>query len=395
MKIKIPTINNDPFVLNAEPNGSCVLLGANGSGKTRLSIHLSKQIPQIIQNKNNYVSAIKRYEEEIEQWENKSDKEIKQQFDNYNKQTYTIANRQILNLYQFAEWGLKNGLFNQFENNTVITTNGSFLPHSLSHIQGGTIGCNDLQLKLTIDVDLLKFSENYKTNKNAIKDYKKHKISIAKNRLLDEKKKLGDLGQGFLERTFRISAHRSLNLNTNLSPDRYENLISRFESDSSKFKNNKPVTGLQDDFDILIQTLYSEEADISSKFAQGIRQGNTNQKVPESSLSKLINYWNKIMPHRAIKLNGLKISVKSLQKSEKEDTYDPAEMSDGERNIFYVLGQCLLAPKNSFLIVDEPELHIHKAIMIALWQFIQQQRYDCFFLFVSHDIDFVTSLFWR
>ena len=46
-----------------------------------------------------------------------------------------------------------------------------------------------------------------------------------------------------------------------------------------------------------------------------------------------------------------------------EDLYSASEMSDGERSIFYILGQVLSANENSVLIFDEPELHIHKSIM--------------------------------
>jgi hypothetical protein len=247
---------------------------------------------------------------------------------------------------------------------------------------------------LTVDIDLLKFSEQYRTDEQAISLYRKCKIKPLKTSIQKDNKKLKDLGKGFLEQPFRISAHRALTLNSDLSPIKYEDAKTRFSNDSSKFKDNKPITGIQDDFDALITTLYSEEADIGARFLQDTRKENDVSIPPATSLSKLVSYWNIIMPHRQIELDALKITIKSPNtKEQNNNNYNPSEMSDGERNIFYILGQCLLSPKNSFLIVDEPELHINKSIMVKLWTHIQSQRKDCFFLFISHDIEFVNSIY--
>lgn len=74
-----------------------------------------------------------------------------------------------------------------------------------------------------------------------------------------------------------------------------------------------------------------------------------------------------------------------------EDLYSASEMSDGERFIFYILGQVLSANENSVLIFDEPELHIHKSIMSNLWDKIEKLRPDCAFLVITHDIEFAAT----
>ena len=103
-----------------------------------------------------------------------------------------------------------------------------------------------------------------------------------------------------------------------------------------------------------------------------------------------IIFWNDILPERMLNLKGLQLTV-SNQHSNIDSQYDPSEMSDGERNIFYMLGQCLIASEKSLLIIDEPELHIHKAIMYKFWSYIKEKRKDCCFLFITHDIDFIVS----
>lgn len=66
-------------------------------------------------------------------------------------------------------------------------------------------------------------------------------------------------------------------------------------------------------------------------------------------------------------------------------------MSDGERAIFYYIGEVLSAKKNSLIIIDEPENHLHKSILVRLWNSIETARDDCVFLYVTHNLDFACS----
>ena len=66
-------------------------------------------------------------------------------------------------------------------------------------------------------------------------------------------------------------------------------------------------------------------------------------------------------------------------------------MSDGERAIFYLIGQTLVAAQDSLLIIDEPELHIHRSILAKLWDELEAARQDCAFIFITHDLGFAAS----
>ncbi len=66
-------------------------------------------------------------------------------------------------------------------------------------------------------------------------------------------------------------------------------------------------------------------------------------------------------------------------------------MNDGERAIFYMVGQTLVAAENSLLIFDEPELHVHRSIMGRLWDELEACRQDCAFVFITHDLEFAAS----
>ncbi|MGY6550455.1 MAG: AAA family ATPase [Erythrobacter sp.] len=73
------------------------------------------------------------------------------------------------------------------------------------------------------------------------------------------------------------------------------------------------------------------------------------------------------------------------------DQDSASEMSDGERAIFYLIGQTLLADESTLLIIDEPELHVHRSIMSKLWDELEAARADCAFVFITHDLEFAAS----
>ncbi len=73
------------------------------------------------------------------------------------------------------------------------------------------------------------------------------------------------------------------------------------------------------------------------------------------------------------------------------DQYDASQLSDGERVIFYLIGQVLLTRPNSLIIVDEPELHVNRAILAKLWDDLESARRDCAFIYLTHDIEFAVT----
>ena len=106
-----------------------------------------------------------------------------------------------------------------------------------------------------------------------------------------------------------------------------------------------------------------------------------------STLDDVMVIWNGLIEHRQ-----LDCDENNLLKIKYEDTsYDAHEMSDGERVIIYHTGRVLLAPKNSLIIVDEPEIHLHKTIANKLWDDLEARRKDCTFIYFTHDLDFASS----
>lgn len=67
--------------------------------------------------------------------------------------------------------------------------------------------------------------------------------------------------------------------------------------------------------------------------------------------------------------------------------YSVAELSDGERNALLIAGDVLTAKPGTLLIIDEPERHLHRAIISPLLSQLFAKRRDCAFVIATHDID--------
>lgn len=198
------------------------------------------------------------------------------------------------------------------------------------------------------------------------------------------------------EKAHRISAHRSLSLNPTVAKiseqkarsglrfgyadvQAGQELLFRKDRRWSK----KAETSLLNDFDFLVQALFAEQSNVALQTHNAAHAGNLN-KLELTRFQKLIAIWNRIFPHRTLQVTGDDINAAA----DGQQPYSAAEMSDGERAVFYMLGQVLVAEPKSILIFDEPELHVHRAILGRLWDEIEVARPDCAFLVITHDLEF-------
>lgn len=99
-------------------------------------------------------------------------------------------------------------------------------------------------------------------------------------------------------------------------------------------------------------------------------------------------FENKIKPEISFEIDPIKIIVNVEKNNSK---YSINGLSDGERCILFYIGNVLLAPENSYIIVDEPETFLNGAVYNELWDLLISERPDCQFIFASHNMDFVQS----
>jgi ABC-type dipeptide/oligopeptide/nickel transport system ATPase component len=152
---------------------------------------------------------------------------------------------------------------------------------------------------------------------------------------------------------------------------------------------NKPAITLQNDYTKLLTYLFSEENEVSRKYREDSSKSESKIPITETKLDKVKKIWEEILPHRKLIFEGG--TIKTRTDNMDAQSYHASEMSDGERVIFYLIGQCLSASTSGIVIVDEPELHLHKSIQYTLWNKIEKERRDCIFIYLTHDIEFAVS----
>ncbi len=200
------------------------------------------------------------------------------------------------------------------------------------------------------------------------------------------------------ERCHRISAHRALNMNPAVAKISetaalnglrfgHPSLDSGIRHRPGSRWAQKSATNLLNDYDFLIQVLFAEQSNTALKSHKNLSAMN-GVAAQKTNFEKLVEIWDKLLPNRKLEISGDNIAVTLIDST---DSYSAADMSDGERAIFYLIGQTLVAAQNTLIIFDEPELHIHRAIIASLWDELEAARPDCSMVIISHDLDFVAS----
>ena len=152
--------------------------------------------------------------------------------------------------------------------------------------------------------------------------------------------------------------------------------------------HNNPSVSLIDDFSKLMVVLFTDA------FQQTWEEHEKNlvgiTKVSKKiKLDRVKDIWENVINNKTLKISAGKVEV--FNKDSADMVFNGSEMSDGEREIFYFIGTTLCVPPDSLVIVDEPENHLHKSILIRLWNEIEAARPDCIFLYVTHSLDFAVS----
>ena len=163
-----------------------------------------------------------------------------------------------------------------------------------------------------------------------------------------------------------------------------ENMIEKVNQYQQKNKlgsDDNIVSLLSSDFEELIKALLIEKGEVSLKYYD-------TDKKEESVLNRVIEIWNELLKHRKI-INPTcySLQVETLDKK----IYDFNLLSDGEKAIFYYIAHVLLAKRESYIIIDEPENHINLSICSRLWNRLETERQDCKFIYLTHNIDFAIS----
>lgn len=203
------------------------------------------------------------------------------------------------------------------------------------------------------------------------------------------------------EKVHRIAPQRSLNFESHVSLKGYETAEKLVLYGRSDSKDKRARWGYRDgdweiasinDFDNVLSALFSRKALEEAAFIEDCKNAEKEHKshptVPDMVLDRLLKVWNDVFPQRELLLNDAQVRAKI---PESDIIYPASKMSDGERSALYLIAQVLCIPPNKTLIIDEPELHLHKSLMNRLWTALEKMRLDCLFVYITHDTQFASQ----
>ena len=200
-------------------------------------------------------------------------------------------------------------------------------------------------------------------------------------------------------RALRISAQRALSVPDFVNVRNEKMALNHILYGNDKEANkgykwnwgNEATTKLINDYNSVLEAIFARTSNEKDKYFKECRicegQGKLKPKTPQIIVDKIIEIWNTVFPHRVINIEDNTIKAKTP----KNDCYLAKQMSDGERVAIYLMGQCLVAPDDITIIIDEPEIHLHRTIMHKLWDKIEEYCPNNTFVYITHDLDFASS----
>lgn len=203
----------------------------------------------------------------------------------------------------------------------------------------------------------------------------------------------------------RISAQRMLALDPSI-----EKISEHAARSQLRYGNSDPATygGVQssrnisrwgqaqprfilNDAGLLLQVLFAEQANIGVAVNDAAEAG-APVVGRETVLRRLKAIFHRVLPTRRLITTADNVTATAIDPSGVEsEPYSITAMSDGEKAVFYMIGQVLVAEAGSAFIMDEPEIHVHRSILGRLWDELEAARPDCAFLLITHDLEFAAS----
>ncbi|MGB8477271.1 MAG: AAA family ATPase [Acidobacteriaceae bacterium] len=85
------------------------------------------------------------------------------------------------------------------------------------------------------------------------------------------------------------------------------------------------------------------------------------------------------------------IETAELKATRGNGTYSIARMSDGERIALVLIAEVVTAPIGSVFLIDEPELHMHRAIVVPLISSLMRENPESTFIISTHELELLAS----
>ena len=155
-----------------------------------------------------------------------------------------------------------------------------------------------------------------------------------------------------------------------------------YQGQDKLYKGERRDISMGEDLITVVSALFEEKMELATDYFD-----HKTMERKDSTLEKVIDLWEKILVHRKLVVDKGNILVLTAEGSK----YPFMQLSDGEKAVFYYIAHILLAKENSYIIVDEPENHLHLALVTKLWDALERVRPDCQFIYLTHNLEFAAS----
>lgn len=183
-----------------------------------------------------------------------------------------------------------------------------------------------------------------------------------------------------------VSARRDL---SNFSPDRRKLESAQKRSQRHKNRSANQPWGTHSVFKQVLTKVYAED-EVKAREYRDKSFDNPNEEPEETTLTKVREFWNTHFPQRSLNLESHNPkTINTIRRSE-EDKYNAERMSDGEKVALY-LALRVFDASTGIIVVDEPVLHLHSVLARKLWDSLEDEKSDCRFVYVTHNLPFALS----
>lgn len=115
-------------------------------------------------------------------------------------------------------------------------------------------------------------------------------------------------------------------------------------------------------------------------------EGPTSQAIARlQSKSSPLNRVNRLLQQANLPIQVL-IEAGELKATRSGSVYSISKMSDGERTALVLIADVIAAAPATVFLIDEPELHLHRAIIVPLLSALLVERNDCTMIISTHEL---------
>lgn len=155
-----------------------------------------------------------------------------------------------------------------------------------------------------------------------------------------------------------------------------QNPVTRYRSISGTQRNDKAIYDLQSaEVQFKLDAAEKIGREGASSDAVALLQSRTS---PLDRANHLLRQSN--LPIQIVVENAQLMAARS------GSDFSIAKMSDGERAALVIISEVKSAPSGMVFLIDEPELHLHRSIVVPMIKSLVGERPDCSFIISTHEL---------